>query len=664
MNQQQRENTSTVGRDGQGVSVGTLEGMAERVAGGFADDVANRLPANLWSDERDVQELRSMVAGGPGGSVRKEWMSEEDKKQAAMKTIAHLQEWATKQRAGSAEPLGGSRIGGGNGNVSEASGGSGGMGGVNGMGQGYGMGRSVPQRGTMEQGVSQPMPTRHYTGQQQYQQPNHQQQQYQQPNHQQQQYQQPNHQQQQYQRQNHPQQQSQYEYEYAAVLQRIIQDYLSGKLLTVVERQLLQQYIQMEQQKRVAQQQAQQQAHLRDQEMAQRLYQDHMERLQMGQRHMGNGFRDSGMGPSLGGLGGGMGEMDGMMNAAGISVAGLPGGMTSGVGVHVGGARVGGHVGDAGVIGGGIHPQSHGFNRHSGNHSQNYNGMYNAQRRQAGPPLASGNANPRTKHGSHGGVNSEAGRPPAANPVQTLQEIGRTLSMLGITVEVAVNAGLLGGLSATDVRIVAEAHRLENELKGINGSAGNTQRSNSLPVGSLSGYATSGDSSPPKSPRLDSSFGNLSVPTPSSPAWSTGSLSNQLSTESLPTGLMHGGNGISGLDGLKGEADDADPYFGTEEPQRVPSGGNGRCRIGSSRSSAANDKSVSGGSIYASTGDDQSNSATASGSASIVGDQQKDDDGGEGDLKGFSEGIVGEDAEAPDTKIASYLDSLSLGTGW
>ena len=48
-----------------------------------------------------------------------------------------------------------------------------------------------------------------------------------------------------------------------AVLQRIIQDYLSGKLLTVVERQLLQQYIQMEQQKRVAQQQAQQQAHLR-----------------------------------------------------------------------------------------------------------------------------------------------------------------------------------------------------------------------------------------------------------------------------------------------------------------------------------------------------------------------------------------------------------------
>ena len=47
-----------------------------------------------------------MVAGGPGGRVRKEWMSEEDKKQAAMKTIAHLQEWATKQRGGSAETIG------------------------------------------------------------------------------------------------------------------------------------------------------------------------------------------------------------------------------------------------------------------------------------------------------------------------------------------------------------------------------------------------------------------------------------------------------------------------------------------------------------------------------------------------------------------------------
>ena len=109
--------------------------------------------------------------------------------------------------------------------------------------------------------------------------------------------------------------------------------------------------------------------------------------------------------------------------------------------------------------------------------------------------------------------------------------------MLGITVEVAVNAGLLGGLSATDVRIVAEAHRLENELKGINGSAGNTQRSNSLPVGEVSpGTPPLAIRRPPKSPRLDSSFGNLSVPTPSSPAWSTGSLSNQLSTESLAHG--------------------------------------------------------------------------------------------------------------------------------
>lgn len=47
----------------------------------------------------------------------------------------------------------------------------------------------------------------------------------------------------------------------------------------------------------------------------------------------------------------------------------------------------------------------------------------------------------------------------AQDPIQTLKDIGRTLAQLGISVEAAVNAGLLGGLSASDVRIVAEAHK-------------------------------------------------------------------------------------------------------------------------------------------------------------------------------------------------------------
>lgn len=55
------------------------------------------------------------------------------------------------------------------------------------------------------------------------------------------------------------------------------------------------------------------------------------------------------------------------------------------------------------------------------------------------------------------------GDAPGSDPIQTLQDIGRTLAQLSISVEAAVNAGLLGGLSASDVRIVAEAHRQESD---------------------------------------------------------------------------------------------------------------------------------------------------------------------------------------------------------
>ncbi len=41
-----------------------------------------------------------------------------------------------------------------------------------------------------------------------------------------------------------------------------------------------------------------------------------------------------------------------------------------------------------------------------------------------------------------------------------LTEIGRTLAQLGITVENAVNAGLLGGLSAADIRVSTAAQIL------------------------------------------------------------------------------------------------------------------------------------------------------------------------------------------------------------
>lgn len=53
--------------------------------------------------------------------------------------------------------------------------------------------------------------------------------------------------------------------------------------------------------------------------------------------------------------------------------------------------------------------------------------------------------------------------PCRALPHRPPQDIGRTLAQLNITVDSAVNAGLLGGLSASDVRIVGDAHNQELE---------------------------------------------------------------------------------------------------------------------------------------------------------------------------------------------------------
>lgn len=68
----------------------------------------------------------------------------------------------------------------------------------------------------------------------------------------------------------------------------------------------------------------------------------------------------------------------------------------------------------------------------------------------------------------------------AIDPIQTLREIGRTLAQLGITVEAAVNAGLLGGLSASDVRIVTDAHRVST---ASGGAAQGKMQSQALAIG-------------------------------------------------------------------------------------------------------------------------------------------------------------------------------------
>lgn len=115
-----------------------------------------------------------------------------------------------------------------------------------------------------------------------------------------------------------------------------------------------------------------------------------------------------------------------------------------------------------------------------------------------------------------------------SNPIQTLQDIGKTLSNLGISVEAAVNAGLLGGLSAADVRIVSDAHRLSTESKMPEGEK--SVHANSTMSNHIAAYMKEHGSHLARSSSVP---GNASAPAPGSPAGSVGGMS----TASLPVNL-------------------------------------------------------------------------------------------------------------------------------
>lgn len=581
-------------------------------------ELSNRLPASLWAEDgvgvgvgTTVEPQTGLQQGhqrsqgaavmpqmhssqlspcrNAGLSAESLRMNHEDQKQAAMKTIAHLQDWATKQNS-----IGGPHSHG-HGTVHSQKrvpnpmyttaaatepqgyfdGGWGGYGGLHGLP--HGQHGHLPQHGQLGHLSQHGQHGQHgHLGQRLA----------------------PAHQQ----------------YEYAAVLQRIIQDYLAGKQLSMVEQQLLQQYIQMEQQKQVTQLHAQE-AQQREQEMiAQRLYQEQLERL----GRMGVG----GIGGVSGSLSRGMTGMGGAMDPA-YGMRGASGSVQS----H-----------NVGVIGGGNRPANNGH----------YHGGNGQQQRRSGPQGAEKPSNGSASNFKHAGrardIASSAvtsGKPPspAVNPVKTLQEIGRTLSELGITVEVAVNAGLLGGLSASDVRIVAEAHRVENELKGL--GVGKTMGTGVAGGGTMQGMACSAPPSVASVPSEPNSppKGIVSVPSPSSPVWSGESLSKPDSARcSVPPVSNPGG----------AEVDDA---LGVNEGSH-----------NSSRSNSSSQKPISKsqcGSVNTSTIGDE----TASGSASLFGDQQKDEDSGGETIKGSADEDVDEEA-VDDAKITSYLDSLSLGTSW
>ena len=121
-----------------------------------------------------------------------------------------------------------------------------------------------------------------------------------------------------------------------------------------------------------------------------------------------------------------------------------------------------------------------------------------------------------------------------------LQDIGKTLAQLNITVEAAVNAGLLGGLSASDVKIVAEAHR--NEMDAARAGP---------PTGVAPGAAdVAAAASPgPRGPGISASApGSLGNPTPPLPASPAGSY-----------GTAHGFGGGAGVGRARASSEDAFP---------------------------------------------------------------------------------------------------------
>lgn len=72
-----------------------------------------------------------------------------------------------------------------------------------------------------------------------------------------------------------------------------------------------------------------------------------------------------------------------------------------------------------------------------------------------------------------------------------LVEMGAGLAQNKITMESAVNAGLLGGLSASDVRILAAAHQAETRRQELARQTVYPQASSGLPAQLLGGMPTS-----------------------------------------------------------------------------------------------------------------------------------------------------------------------------
>lgn len=61
-----------------------------------------------------------------------------------------------------------------------------------------------------------------------------------------------------------------------------------------------------------------------------------------------------------------------------------------------------------------------------------------------------------------------------------LVELGKTLAQLGISVESAARAGLLGGLSASDVTVLSDAHSREKRTLALHARLQGSQQEQAL----------------------------------------------------------------------------------------------------------------------------------------------------------------------------------------
>lgn len=428
----------------------------------FEEDFSDKLPASLWSDDIEITPFaeKTQPALGPDcfRSTHSEAMNQDEKKEAALKTIAELQQWATRKNGSRANSMPHE-----NSDVTDS--------------------RTLAWQSAMQQQTLL---------------------------------------------------QQQQKLQQAATLQRIIQDYLNGKQLTLIEQQILQQYIRQQQEQRF------QMAHASNDIPGASSYHmptNHMRYQTYDQEHLARAYQERLSMAAAAAAAASVatnGSMQACMNQAHMeALLAMQRNQQANMARQNYSAPIVDHrysqhqYPDVAWARQGMQGASlNGYHRGASTNGKQYNVPTRTSMNESNPVQHQGTAAAAAGRPSAAPIRSREGM---ANPVQTLRDIGKTLYHLGITVEGAVNAGLLGGLSASDVRIVLDSYHIETEAMSSVPQVATPNASASTAFAPRTSHVLV-----PQNARLQKaksgSFSNLSAPTPSSPAWSAGAGS----TGSLP----------------------------------------------------------------------------------------------------------------------------------